>query len=166
MNISSMLARRVITSIEPLVVLVVGEDAIVQLPGLLVGDRVEIDSVQIAKRRQQVAIEARGPGVVEIVLAALPTSRRTTCPSGHGDRRLMPGKVAAGKDAVQRHSPAPIGLVLIGNFAERPQMVVRVDGRHGVERGLDAGIQRRRLDVGRAQRRGMQRRWPKGRRRV
>ena len=51
---------------QPTIVPVVLDDLTVQLAGLFGGDLVEIDTVQIAKRGEQVAVKAGRPRIVEV----------------------------------------------------------------------------------------------------
>ena len=76
--------------IEPALVLVVSEDLIVELAGLYVGDPVEVDAVEVREGRELVAVEAGGPGVVEVVLGLVPTRRSKVCRASRrsrGERR-------------------------------------------------------------------------------
>ena len=142
-----MFARRVTTSFSHLSSLVVGKDPVVQFSGLLGGDRVEIDAVQDLERPAASSDKARCAGVVEIVLARLPPLVERL--AGRPGRQSID---AADSSCRRRCCAAScrcrVGVVQVGNFAERPQMVVRIDRGHGVERGLDAGVERRGLDVG------------------
>ena len=141
-----MLARSVTTWWIQSLVVIVGEDLGVERRGLLVGDAVEIDAVEVAEGGELIAVEAGCPGVVEVVLGPGPPGReRLARTAGCGPVDL--GEVTGSPEAIQGHAPALVGLDQARQAFEGPEVVMRVDGRDGVERGLDSLVGRRGTDV-------------------
>ena len=69
---------------KPGLVLIVGEDLIVERAGLFVGDAVEVDVVKIGEGGELVAIDAGGSGVVEVDAWPLPTNPMKGIPGFQG----------------------------------------------------------------------------------
>ena len=51
---------------QPAVVLVIVKDLLIQRASLLVRDRLEINAVEILKRRKDIPIKARGAGILKV----------------------------------------------------------------------------------------------------
>src|SRR5262249_32482253 len=81
--------------IEPTAIKVVAPETLIQFLGLLVGDNVEVNAVEVLKRREHISIEAGGAGVGEIVLSLGPPIGE--CAARRPRRkRVDPAIVAAG----------------------------------------------------------------------
>src|SRR6516162_434702 len=122
--------------VEPAAIKVVPPESLVQFLGLLVGDTVKVDAVEVLKRRKHVAIETGGAGVGEIMLGLGPPVCKLAA-RRPGSQRVDPTIVAAGPDAIERHALAMLGLHISGQPVERPEVVVRVDSWNSIELGLD-----------------------------
>jgi hypothetical protein len=122
--------------VDPARILVVGEDPGVECGGLLIGDAIEVHAVEVAEGRELVAVETGGPRVVEIVPGPLPPGGERLA-GAPGRRRVDLGEVAGSPEAVEGHAPALVGLHQPGQAVEGPEVVVRVDGRDGVDRRPD-----------------------------
>ncbi len=117
---------------DPAIVAVILEDSGVEGLGLLVRDPVEVDAVEVAEGGELVAVEAGGAGVVEVVPGAGPpgVERLAGLPDGQPADLWV---IAIPPESKQGHPPAAVGLHQAGEPLERPEVVVRVDGGHGVE---------------------------------
>src|SRR5439155_9963649 len=124
---------------EPFLILIVFEDAVIQLARLRVGDPVEVNPVEVFEGRELIPIETRATRVLEILPGLHPplVERSARLP---GRDWIDPRVVTVAPEARQVHAMAAIGLDISGKGFEWPEMIVRVDGRHGVEVSLDAFV--------------------------
>src|SRR5207244_2302664 len=99
--------------IEPALVEVVTEDAVVQIPGLGVGDALEVNAVQVLKGGQLVAVEAGGTGIVEVVPGPGPPVLELAARLP-GRQGMVPGIVAIAPKAVEIHPFAVLGFNIAG----------------------------------------------------
>ena len=124
---------------DPAVVSIVLEDLGVEGFGLPVGDPVEIDAVEITEGGELIAVEARAARVVEVMPGARPPGVERL-PGLAGGQRPDLGVIAAPPESEQGHPPAAVGLHQAGKSLERPEVVVGIDRRHGIEPGLDPTV--------------------------
>src|SRR5262249_46280131 len=125
--------------IKPALIEIVTKDAGVDLTGLGVGDAVEVNAVQVLKGGKLIAIEAGGARVVKIVLCLGPPILEFA-PGLPRRQFMIPRVVAVSPKAIQVHSFAVFRFEIAGQFVERPEMVVCINGRHTVEVLLDVAV--------------------------
>ena len=132
--------------LQPGAVAVVGEDAVVKSRACFVGHGLEIDAVQVAKRREQVAIKARRPRVVEIG-RPISTTASNAPPWARAraywsrDSSFLARELCSVMPTPRSVSSRP------GISSKAQEMIVRVDRRYGVERSLEPLVERSLLDI-------------------
>src|SRR5262249_31477792 len=123
--------------VKPALIEIVAIDALIELAGLLVVDPVEINAIKVLEGGQLVAVETGGAGVGEVVLGKGPPVIELLTGLPGGDR-IDPGVVTVAPEACEIDALAAFGLDQRGQFLERPEVIVRVDGGDAVEMSLDA----------------------------